>query len=114
MPRWKSLSLPVVRSGGSLPDTRYATRQDVPGCAGAVYLYRDVACALLARQPDMAKLSASRQQRRASRDQMSIKIKQACDGTYVIYRDGTPLSSGLTLDQANELASVLRCIDPGP
>jgi hypothetical protein len=41
---------------------------------------------------------------------MSIKIKPACDGTYTLVRDGTIVSSGLTLDQAHELASVLRCL----
>ena len=41
---------------------------------------------------------------------MSIKIKPASGGTYTLYRDGAPVSSGLTLDQAHELASVLRCL----
>ncbi|MFC6047559.1 hypothetical protein ACFPYM_06910, partial [Methylobacterium hispanicum] len=43
----------------------------------------------------------------------SIKIKPACDGTYTLYRDGDAVSSGLTLHQAQELAAVLRCLDPG-
>ena len=41
----------------------------------------------------------------------SIKIKPATDGTYTLYRDGDAVSSGLTLDQAQELASVLRCLE---
>ena len=41
---------------------------------------------------------------------MSIKIKTANDGTYTLVRDGAVVSSGLTLDQAHELASILRCL----
>ncbi|GJD81940.1 hypothetical protein [Methylobacterium gregans] len=42
----------------------------------------------------------------------SIKIKPACDGTYTLYRDGDAVSSGLTFHQAQELAAVLRCLEP--
>ena len=41
----------------------------------------------------------------------SIKIKAAGNGTYTLYRDDDAVSSGLTLDQAQELASVLRCLE---
>lgn len=40
----------------------------------------------------------------------AIKIKRAEDGSYTLYRDGDAVGSGLTLEQAQELASVLRCL----
>ncbi|WP_336489467.1 hypothetical protein [Methylobacterium nigriterrae] len=44
----------------------------------------------------------------------SIKIKRADDGSYTLYRDADSVGSGLTLQQAQELASVLRCLEATP
>lgn len=42
----------------------------------------------------------------------SIKIKATGDGTYTLYRNGEPVSVGLTRPQAERLASVMRWVDP--
>ena len=41
----------------------------------------------------------------------SIKIKSCEDGTFTLYRDGNAVSTGLTRDQAHQLATVLRSIE---
>lgn len=43
----------------------------------------------------------------------SIKIRVSDDGTCTIYRNGEPVSSGLTREQAERLVAVMRWIDPG-
>ena len=42
----------------------------------------------------------------------SIKIKVAANGTCTIYRDGCPVCSGLTRAQADQLVSLMRCLEP--
>ncbi|MCJ2059779.1 hypothetical protein MKL09_25015 [Methylobacterium sp. J-048] len=42
----------------------------------------------------------------------SIKIRATDDGTFVVYRDGTAVTSGLTRDQAERCASILGWIAP--
>lgn len=41
----------------------------------------------------------------------SIKIRPTQDGTFTIYRNGAAVSSGLTREQAHELATVLRSLE---
>ncbi|GJD52987.1 hypothetical protein OPKNFCMD_5755 [Methylobacterium crusticola] len=43
----------------------------------------------------------------------SIRIRPTQDGTYTLYRNGDAVSSGLTREQADQLALILRCIAPG-
>jgi hypothetical protein len=40
----------------------------------------------------------------------SVKIRAVDDGTFVVYRDGEVVASGLTRDQAEQCASVLGWI----
>lgn len=42
----------------------------------------------------------------------SIKVKVAENGTCTIYRNGAAICSGLTRAQADELVSVMRCLEP--
>ncbi|MGU3663518.1 hypothetical protein ACLBX9_04935 [Methylobacterium sp. A49B] len=37
----------------------------------------------------------------------SVKIRISDDGTFAVYRNGTAVASGLTLDQAQRCAAVL-------
>lgn len=43
----------------------------------------------------------------------SIKIRVAENGTCTIYRNGSAVCSGLTRAQADELVSVMRCLETG-
>jgi len=41
----------------------------------------------------------------------SIRIKPTQNGTYTLYRNGDAVSTGLTREQADQLAVVLRCVE---
>lgn len=42
----------------------------------------------------------------------SITIRPTQDGTYTLYRNGDAVSTGLTREQADQLAAILRSIEP--
>lgn len=43
----------------------------------------------------------------------SVKIRARGDGTFVVYRDGAAVASGLTRDQAERCATILGWIAQG-
>ena len=42
----------------------------------------------------------------------SFKIRVAENGTCTIYRNGVAVCTGLTWAQADELVTVMRCLEP--